>query len=345
MMTTPAIIGNIFKTFKHQTKFLHERDRLFSASVLSSLTSTPPLSPLRPTTTQSPLPDYLDIDAQHIQDILDTTDQSNLTTAVLTTSDVTDIVKQKRSIPDDYSIPTLPSSLQEAIRNGDMKKFDNHCNHRSIQTKNDYTNVTRGILNHLKIPITNDNMNSWKNSIQSKMKQQRRPLATTNSEIMEAKKKYAHEKSGRPIKVNEEKYAERRIDRLAIIQSDMNSEDIQKSIESITNELKKDEPDWESVLIAWETTLKERRIFVVRNKIGDVLELYSGYKHKELIYHEVKLICGLDVLEKTRACIDLVYNKMSSNEKKLFVTDPLPFRVIKLLCKRLNESWKHILIR
>ncbi|CAF4386351.1 unnamed protein product, partial [Didymodactylos carnosus] len=268
-------------------------DRLFSASVLSSLTSTPPLSPLRPTTTQSPLPDYLDIDAQHIQDILDTTDQSNLTTAVLTTSDVTDIVKQKRSIPDDYSIPTLPSSLQEAIRNGDMKKFDNHCNHRS---------------------------NSWKNSIQSKMKQQRRPLATTNSEIMEAKKKYAHEKSGRPIKVNEEKYAERRIDRLAIIQSDMNSEDIQKSIESITNELKKDEPDWESVLIAWETTLKERRIFVVRNKIGDVLELYSGYKHKELIYHEVKLICGLDVLEKTRACIDLVYNKMSSNEKKLFVT-------------------------
>ncbi|CAF4579996.1 unnamed protein product, partial [Didymodactylos carnosus] len=127
--------------------------------------------------------------------------------------------------------------------------------------KNDYTNVTRAILNHLKLPITNDNMNSWKNSIQSKMKQQRRPLATTNSEIMEAKKKYSREKSGRPIRVNEGKYAERRIDRLVIIQSDMNSEDIQKNIESITNELKKDETDWESVLIAWETTLKERRIF------------------------------------------------------------------------------------
>ncbi|CAF1167144.1 unnamed protein product [Didymodactylos carnosus] len=284
------------------------------------------------------------------------------TTNSITANDNIIIKSKKKPIPDNYLLPILPSAVEQAIANGNTTIFENYSKFRGILVeaiffdlidnyqawypdKREYENVTKSILNTLKMDVNTDNINSWKQSIQARFKRGRKTSATPTDEILEARKKYKSETGtgGRPIKKKEETFAKREKDRVIIIQVEEEDEKKQQEkINMMKQELSTDEPNMDQLIYCWRTTLTTRNEFIKKNNLSDTLVMFPGYKVPALIYDEILYTHGINLKQKVNECFNILNEKLCVNETSC-PSDSTEFRVLKVLCKYMNESWHFII--
>ncbi|CAF1461868.1 unnamed protein product [Didymodactylos carnosus] len=368
-MSTIPLISHIIPKYKDQLKFLSEREPLFSSSVttvttndtllsniLNDLPSFSASSVILPTTTSyshhllSNFKEPLSKE-EHINALLDDMDDvrindndSFLQQMTTMTGSLIHEKKRKITLPENYPMPALPSIIEQAIETGDFRKFDNYCNYRSVVVDAIFHDLHHKYELLYPEKRDYDNVQSWKNSLQTKFKKGRKPLALMNEEVKRAITKYSHVQSGRKIKKQTTEEAERQTDRFVVIQNIEDEDDVQGNIEFMREELSKESPDIDRLRRSWRITLKARRDFVSQNKSIDILKEYPGYRLPNLILYEIELLTrGLDIVTSTKECLNSLGEKLYHVNETLFVAEPVQFRVIKILCKKFEESHQHIL--
>ncbi|CAF3338490.1 unnamed protein product [Rotaria sp. Silwood2] len=145
-------------SYKNQIIFLKEREKLFS-----SKTNEKPTSSSTPNDTALLIIDENQQDDEHKNQSAETSINVSSIETIITTENLTE-----KSLPDPYLLPVLPSQVNDAINLKQMEKFEKLCNFRSIiidavfhdlktnygliyPTREQYTTIVNGILNHLKI--------------------------------------------------------------------------------------------------------------------------------------------------------------------------------------------------
>jgi hypothetical protein len=137
-------IKSIFTTYKQQLLFLNKRRTLFNTTLPSNndkendileacaAPNSPAYSSPDPPLIGQTAPEKMQVSSSsHVQmPLVDVTTNQSIPPHMDT--DTTSKSTAQLPLPNDYPIPTLPSSLLKDIENGDMLKFNPHCKNRQI---------------------------------------------------------------------------------------------------------------------------------------------------------------------------------------------------------------------
>ncbi|CAF4051096.1 unnamed protein product [Rotaria sordida] len=197
------------------------------------------------------------------------------------------------TFPEQYFIPRLPNALLEDIEAGTIHKFAPHYTNRQVlidtiahdlinnlnllyPTRKQFDGIGTAIVRKLKLPLTKDNVGTWKDAIQNKLKRKRFEHRE-NEEVKAYQSKYSRFGSGRPVKKMIGEVAERdRQKQIILVTYD------DDTLTVIQNKVKKlrDDPqlDLNIRLQLWKETLHVRRRAVRNQTTSEILEEFPGYK-------------------------------------------------------------------
>ncbi|CAF1478932.1 unnamed protein product [Rotaria sordida] len=259
-------------SYKNQIIFLKEREKLFS-----SKTNEKPTSASTPNDTALLIIDENQQDDEHENQSAEASINVSSIETIITTENLTE-----KSLPDPYLLPVLPSQVNDAINLKQMEKFEKLCNFRSIiidavfhdlktnygliyPTREQYTTIVNGILNHLKI--------------------ERDPKTSTS-----------------------------------IIQDTPNEiQQMEEKAETLKTNFQNKSIDDQHYQRLWLETFDYRQNFIKENTTADIMERFPVYSNPSMILTDVKLLTGVDLDHSVKEKMNLLSNKICSNDK--FLTD------------------------
>ncbi|CAF3973258.1 unnamed protein product [Rotaria magnacalcarata] len=105
-------------------------------------------------------------------------------------------------------------------------------------------------------------------------------------------------------------------------------------------ELLKDNPDNDTLNDLWTQSFNIRRLCIRELSIDEILQRFPGYCRPELILAEVKDTVGVDINKNTNDLLPKFFDCIPDNG--CFLSDILPFRIIRILCKIFSDSVANI---
>ncbi|CAF4195511.1 unnamed protein product [Adineta steineri] len=172
--------------------------------------------------------------------------------------------------PDEYSVPSLPSSLIKDIEDGALYKFGPHYSNRQILIDA----ISYDLIENYKLFI-------WKDALQTKLKRKR----TENLEnviVQNYRLKYSYAGSGRPVKrrFNELAKRDRHIQMLILPNNDEKPDDIGAKVNQLRN---MSQTDVLTQLKLWKETLHFRRQSIKDHSTEDIIKDFPGYSNSLLV--------------------------------------------------------------
>ncbi|CAF1194308.1 unnamed protein product, partial [Didymodactylos carnosus] len=176
---------------------------------------------------------------------------------------------------------------------------------------------------------------SWYHTLVSKYKTKRRPIQG-NVEINARKQQHSQVNSGRPIKKQDLSLIERGPEK----RTGETEENTDTLVSDMKNELVKIDYDVNKCYQKWMQTIQCRRMFVRNHPLNEVLSEFPGYCISKLIFGEVELVTGQDVLSNVSNILPALFENFDT---PTFITDPISVRFIKTVAKRFSESSQYII--
>ncbi|CAF3419355.1 unnamed protein product, partial [Rotaria socialis] len=163
---------------------------------------------------------------------------------------------------------------------------------------------------------------------------------SNNGVVQEYRLKYSRSGSGRPVKRKIGETAERdRYKQMIIIpQNDETLNDIQLKADQLRDTTT---IDIHTQLHLWKETFYFRRQSIGDRSTADVLKDFPGYGNSLLVFEEVKMLMKIDLSAAVRRQIPILLEKVL--ETPMFITDSPPIRLLKVLCRRFDETLQHTL--
>ncbi|CAF1293238.1 unnamed protein product [Rotaria sordida] len=263
----------------------------------------------------------------------------------------------KSRLPTDYTGPTLSVKMQYYIDKNDLSKFYPHTAlraellsllfddvtniHQLLYPNHDeYIVMAKSIVQKLSIPpaLVREVIKEWHEAIKQKFKRERRPLQMDNDLAKHKQIQYGNGKTkGRPKKKSVVAQAERRTKDIPFINlTDVQNENLLSLANQMKIELRRDNPDNNVLHKLWRQSFNTRRIHVRELPIDQLLEQYPGYHSADLLLAEVKESVGVDLNENVEVLLPKFFECLPDNN--CFLSDVLPIRVIRILCKKFGES-------
>ncbi|CAF1348898.1 unnamed protein product [Rotaria sordida] len=263
----------------------------------------------------------------------------------------------KSRLPTDYTGPTLSVKMQYYIDKNDLSKFYPHTAlraellsllfddvtniHQLLYPNHDeYIVMAKSIVQKLSIPpaLVREAIKEWHEAIKQKFKRERRPLQMDNDLAKHKQIQYGNGKTkGRPKKKSVVAQAERRTKDIPFKNlTDVQNENLLSLANQMKIELRRDNPDNNVLHKLWRQSFNTRRIHVRELPIDQLLEQYPGYHSADLLLAEVKESVGVDLNENVEVLLPKFFECLPDNN--CFLSDVLPIRVIRILCKKFGES-------
>ncbi|CAF1297573.1 unnamed protein product [Adineta steineri] len=270
-------------------------------------------------------------------------------------------IDNKPMLPDDYEGPNLTSRMEEYIEQENITKFNPHTRLRSellsliydnvtksydllYPSHDDYLRMAKSIVNKLHIPpaLSKNSIKDWHESIKQKFKRERKPLQMSNNLVKSKQEKYGNGKTnGRPKKKSTILQAERRrVDIPLINLAHRENESLLVMVNQMNMELLKDDPNNELLHDLWIQSFNIRRLCIRELDIVEILERFPGYRRLEMILAEVKESTGIDIEENVNVLLPKFFDHIPDNN--CFLSDVLPIRVIRVLCKLFSDTVANI---
>ncbi|CAF4207787.1 unnamed protein product, partial [Rotaria sordida] len=118
--------------------------------------------------------------------------------------------------------------------------------------------------------------------------------------------------------------------------NDVQNENLLSLANQMKTELRRDNPDSNVLHKLWRQSFNTRRIHVRELPIDQLLEQHPGYPRADLLLAEVKESVGVDLNESVEVLLPKFFECLPDNN--CFLSDVLPIRVIRILCKKFGES-------
>ncbi|CAF4796842.1 unnamed protein product [Rotaria socialis] len=112
---------------------------------------------------------------------------------------------------------------------------------------------------------------------------------------------------------------------------DKKNENLLSIVSSMHIKLPKYNPDNDILNDLWGQSFNIRGLCVRELSIDEILERFPAYRRPELILAEVKDTVGVDINTNTNHLLPHFFDCIPDNG--CFLSDVLPFRVIRVLCK------------
>lgn len=147
-------IKTIFPTLKQQLLFLRERNKIFDEQSTRSVQQQKEpgcKSPQKSIHTGDSSLCSAILDSELIANPRDTSHRSEISLDGIRNNSASpknddfksmNNLSSKLSLPDNYCLPPLPSSLLDDIGKGDLSKFNNHCRNRQILIETIFHDLT-----------------------------------------------------------------------------------------------------------------------------------------------------------------------------------------------------------
>ncbi|CAF3060653.1 unnamed protein product [Rotaria sp. Silwood2] len=260
-------------------------------------------------------------------------------------------------LPTDYTGPILSSRIQYFIDQNNIAKFNPHTTLRAeilslifddvTKTHNllypnhdEYMMMAKSIVQKLSIPsgLVCEATKEWHESIKQKFKRERRPLQMENELAQKKKDTYGNGKTnGRPKRKSVVVQAERRTNDVPFINlNDNHDENLSSLVNQMKIELLKDDPDTDILHNIWRQSFNIRRLHVRQLPIDELLSRFPGYRRPDLLLAEVQETAGVDLVENVKDILPKLFDCIPDNN--CFLSDVLPIRVIRVLCKKFGDS-------
>ncbi|CAF1622806.1 unnamed protein product [Rotaria magnacalcarata] len=195
--------------------------------------------------------------------------------------------------------------------------------------------MAKSIVEKLSTPsaLACEATNEWHESIKQKFKRERRPLQMDNKLVKLKQTKYNHGKeNGRPKRKSVIAQAERRTNDIPFINlNDRQNENFSSLVNQMEIELLKDNPDNNIFHNLWSQAFNIRRLHV-----SELLERFPGYHRADLLLAEVQETVGIDLNENVDTLLPKFFECLPDNN--CYLSDVLPIRIIRILCKRFGDS-------
>ncbi|CAF1957432.1 unnamed protein product [Rotaria magnacalcarata] len=260
-------------------------------------------------------------------------------------------------LPTDYTGPILTTRIQYYIDQNNLSKFNPHTTLRGeilsllfddvTKTYNllypnhdEYMIMAKSIVEKLSTPsaLACEATKEWHESIKQKFKRERRPLQMDNKLVKLKQTKYNHGKeNGRPKRKSVVAQAQRRTNDIPFINlNDRQNENLSSLVNQMNIELLKDNPDNNILHNLWSQSFNIRRLHVRELTIDELLERFPGYRRADLLLAEVKETAGIDLNENIDTLLPKFFECLPDNN--CYLSDVLPIRIIRILCKRFGDS-------
>ncbi|CAF3847856.1 unnamed protein product, partial [Rotaria sp. Silwood1] len=267
----------------------------------------------------------------------------------------------KSRLPIDYTGPNLSAKMQYYIDKNDLSKFYPHSAlraellsllfddvnkiHQLLYPNHDeYIIMAKCIVQKLSIPaaLVREATKEWHESIKQKFKRERRPLQMDNDLVKHKQIQYGNGKTnGRPKRKSVVEQAERRTNDVPFINlNDVQNEYLLPLTDQMKIELRRDNPDNNVLHKLWRQSFNTRRLHVRELPIDQLLEQYPGYRRADLLLAEVKETIGVDLNENVEDLLPKFFECLPDNN--YFLSDVLPIRVIRILCKKFGDSVSNV---
>ncbi|CAM4839800.1 unnamed protein product [Rotaria magnacalcarata] len=274
---------------------------------------------------------------------------------------VNDDISPQPKLPLDYEGPHITSRMKQFIEDQNLSKFSAHTKLRSellsllfddvtnqyqliYPSNNEYLTMAKAIVKKMFVPpaLIQQHIDDWHESIKQKFKRERRPLQSINNIVRIKQDKYGNGKTGgRQKRKSMIEQAERRIDDIPIINlADQENASLLSMVDQMKNELDKDHPDNNLLRHLWIQSFNTRRLCIRESKINVILERFPGYHRPEMILAEVKECAGIDMEENVNELLPKLFDCLPDNNH--FLSDALPIRIIRILCKLFGDPVANI---
>ncbi|CAF1288923.1 unnamed protein product [Rotaria sordida] len=360
-------IAEIFPRIKDRVKFVDQRTKLIlnlneqnentdgtttTTNIFdltsSSSSSFKPVDSLQENDILSP--SVLNEKNESNNDIHQITD-TNLSSSI-TFSDDNDDIYAKAKLPSDYQGPDLTIRMQHYVDDNNISKFNPHTALRGellsllfddvtksyqllYPTNDEYLTMAKCLVKKLHVPsaLYHDVVKDWHESIKQKFKRERKPLQITTNFVKSKQEKYGNGKTnGRPKKKSTILQAERRINDIPIISiADRQNENILSIVDQMKLQLLKDDPDLDFFRNLWRQSFNIRRLCIRDLTVTEILERFPGYRLSEMILAEVKECTDVNIEENVNDLLPKFFDHLPDNN--CFLSDVLPIRIIRILCK------------
>ncbi|CAF1357077.1 unnamed protein product [Adineta steineri] len=118
------------------------------------------------------------------------------------------------------------------------------------------------------------------------------------------------------------------------------NENLLVMVNQMNMELLKDDPNNQLLHDLWIQSFNIRRLCIRELDIVEILERFPGYRRSEMILAEVKESTGIDIEENVNVLLPKFFDHVPDNN--CFLSDVLPIRVIRVLCKLFSDTVANI---
>ncbi|CAM4827088.1 unnamed protein product, partial [Rotaria magnacalcarata] len=340
-------IMNIFPRIKDRVKFIDLRSKMISNLNEQDENNDESTGVLNENTIRG---SSVSNEAQQSNNDIDPMTDPDPSSNIVCSDDDNDDALTKATLPIDYEVPQLTVRMQHYIDDNNISKFNPHTTLRGellsilfddvttshqlfYPTNNEYMTMAKCIVKKLCIAssLVHQSIRDWHESIKQKFKRERKPLQMVNNFVQAKQNKYGKTK-GRPKQKSAILQAERKIKDTPMINlTDKQNENLLSIVNNMNMELLKDKPDNDTLNDLWTQSFNIRRLCIRELSIDEILERFPAYRRPELILAEVKDTVGVDINKNTNDLLPHFFDCIPDNS--CFLSDVLPFRVIRVLCK------------
>ncbi|CAF4313498.1 unnamed protein product, partial [Rotaria magnacalcarata] len=317
-------IMHIFPRIKDRVKFIDLRSKLISNQNEEDENNNESTGVSNENTKQS---SSVSNEAKRSSNDIDPMTDPDPSSNIVCYDDDNDDALTKATLPIDYEVPQLTVRMQHHIDDNNISKFNSHTTLRGELLSILFDDVT---TSHQLFYPTNKRRD-WHESIKQKFKRERKPLQMVHNFVQAKQDKYGKTK-GRPKQKSAILQAERKIKDTPMINlADKQNENLLSIVNNMNIELLKDNPDNDILNDLWGQSFNIRGLCVRELSIDEILERFPAYRRPELILAEVKDTVGVDINKNTNDLLPHFFDCIPDNG--CFLSDVLPFRVIRVLCK------------
>ncbi|CAF4580412.1 unnamed protein product [Rotaria socialis] len=315
---------HIFPRIKDRVKFIDLRSKLISNQNEEDENNNESTGVSNENTKQS---SSVSNEAKRSSNDIDPMTDPDPSSNIVCYDDDNDDALTKATLPIDYEVPQLTVRMQHHIDDNNISKFNPHTTLRGELLSILFDDVT---TSHQLFYPTNKRRD-WHESIKQKFKRERKPLQMVHNFVQAKQDKYGKTK-GRPKQKSAILQAERKIKDTPMINlADKQNENLLSIVNNMNMELLKDKPDNDTLNDLWAQSFNIRRLCIRELSIDEILERFPAYRRPELILAEVKDTVGVDINKNTNDLLPHFFDCIPDNS--CFLSDVLPFRVVRVLCK------------